>query len=503
MNHEIPIGRLSRVRREGLLKDLRDGPLAGYVAGEVSEIPEVWTFDSSVSGTKDSVLSAYRLQDVADYRGAIRGWFELVRPGGTLVIVVPHAFLYERGMTLPSRWDRRQRRLYTPASLLLEVEEALVPNSYRVRCLEDADTGFDYSLDPQTEPTASADLLLVLERIEAPSWSLGLAEDPEQVRGDAPDYEFERPRTRIQSDMRRLHGRILIMKLDHLGDFIMGISALERARAIFAESHITLLVGSWNVDMAASLGVADEVIAFDAFPRNSTEEAADVNAMLGMFRAAVKATYDLAVDLRTDTDTRILLREVSAPIKAGIGTRSQFPFIDIFLPLDFNRNEPETAREERLNHHAFASQGAVKRGEHRMFSDKDAVQRDCAIVWGPYHRLRPGQYVFEPWLELGTNSHGGLLRLDIGLDQHRVADLFVSSQAPFRLSFQVERPGTEYEFRIWAVDDAPSIDFSFFGGRLLRQGAESVLHQSEYLRLLIELVAMRVARNGMLGDVIA
>ena len=47
-----------------------------------------------------------------------------------------------------------------------------------------------------------------------------------------------------------------------------------------------------------------------------------------------------------------------------------------------------------------------------------------------------------------------------------------------RLHFTVETPDTPFEFRIWTRPDLPSIDLSFFGGRLIREGAASVLHQS-------------------------
>ena len=41
---------------------------------------------------------------------------------------------------------------------------------------------------------------------------------------------------------------------------------------------------------------------------------------------------------------------------------------------------------------------------------------------------------------------------------------------------------------------APVIDFRFRGGNLAKRGAAATLHQSEYLLLLVELVAMRL--NG-------
>jgi hypothetical protein len=452
--------------------------------------------EGPAADSHDLVFAGYRLQEIADYRAAIQGWFKALRVGGRLVIVVPHAFLYERLLALPGQWNPAQRRLYTPASLLSEVEEALAPNSYRVRWLTDDDDGYDYGLGREVPPVGAADVLLILERIALPTW--GLTETPE-VKAFDPDYEFEPNRTRVEFVATAPRSKILILKLDHLGDFIMGIPALEKARATFADSEITLVVGAWNLDFARQMNMADTVIAFDVFPSNSSEEEVDVRGKRALFETLITEEYDLAIDLRTDTDTRFLLNSVRARVRAGVGLRARFPFLDIALPLDFNRNEPESAREFSFNHHAFASQGQVFRNDFRISLGKEKADTGVAIVWGPYLALRPGNYIYEPFLELDPLSEG-LLSIDVALDTKWVAQKTLPAPEGMRLSFKVEKPGAEFEARIWALENAPQIDFNFYGGRLMRQGASSVLHQSEYLSLLIELIAMRMDRFGMLVE---
>ena len=352
-------------------------------------------------------------------------------------------------------------------------------------------------------PTAGrSEILLVLERIAAPAWGLATAPPPVLAKPSpaTPDYGFEPSRTRVEAAVRPPGQRVLILKLDHLGDFIMGMATLQRARTVFAEAEITLVVGSWNLDMARALGIADRIIPFDVFPRNSSEEEVDVVGKTALFQATVTGEYDIAIDLRTDWDTRFLLGKVKAGCRAGIGTRAQFPFLDIFLPIDFTRNEPETAREYRIGHESFASQGPTVRKAHRVLSRAETVERHCAILWGPYWRLRPGRYIFEPHIEF-EDAERGLLLLDVALDAQRVAERYVEGHGDLRLSFTVDVPNPEFEFRIWTVADAPAIGFSFFGGRLIREGAGSVLHQSEYGALLLELVMLRIGRTGMLQDI--
>ena len=428
----------------------------------------------------------------------IQTWFRLLNVGGHLIIVTPHAFLYERQLSLPSRWDPDQRRLYTPGSLMQEVEEALAPNSYRVRHLGDGDQGYDYSADPDERPLGESEVVLVLEKITSPSWHPLLAVQPPapRPRKAEPEYAFEPSLIRVEVENRPKVRRVLLLKLDHLGDFIMGLGALERARRVFHDAEITLVVGSWNMEIARDLALADKIVAFDIFPRNSSEEEVDVAGKAGLFQQVITGEYDLAVDLRAEHDTRFLLRLIRARLRAGVGARSQFPFLDIFLPVDVTRGEPEAAKEVLFAPHDFPCQGSAERSPHRIVSRPERVERDCAIIWGPYRKLRAGRYLFEPHFDLGRGE--GVVMMDVALDNVRVTQGYIRDSSPVRLTFTVEEARTEFEFRIWALDKEPTMEISFYGGRLIREGAASVLHESEYASLLMELIVMRLSRTGVL-----
>src|SRR5258707_2331380 len=59
--------------------------------------------------------------------------------------------------------------------------------------------------------------------------------------------------------------RILILKLDHRGDFLIGLPALQRLRAIFPDDHLTLVCASWNRMTARDLGAAYQDLGYDYF----------------------------------------------------------------------------------------------------------------------------------------------------------------------------------------------------------------------------------------------
>lgn len=491
----------SPVRTPAGLPPILPAPFRPFVGeDDVFAISRATPGDSGRPAASENVVHAADiLQDAPDYRGLIRHWFGLLRIGGRLLVQVPHAFLCERELALPSQIHPGRRRLYTPATLLAEIEEALEPNSYRVRLLCDHDDGYDYASEADDAArTGAHSILAVVERIASPAWSVATGEVPP---GPPPGFRFEPPRTRreIVALARRRH--IVILKLDHLGDLIMGLPALEKARADFADAEITLVVGTWNEAMARDLDLFDHVIGFDAFPRNSSEEKVDLGARVPAFEALMTGRYDLAIDLRCDGDTRFLLRHLTADVRAGLGTRVEFPFLDIFLPIDRSRHGFEAASEQAIGHDAFAAVPPCRRTGYRIAHEPDARRGrgGAHLVYGPYIQLPPGEYLYVPKLEIDDEGQS-LLHLDVACDQVMSTHALASAGRVPQLRFTVEEPGTSVEFRIAPVEGAPIPPFSFYGGRLLKRGASSVLHQSEYLSLLIDLVKMRTDRFGLLRE---
>jgi uncharacterized protein YcsI (UPF0317 family) len=53
-----------------------------------------------------------------------------------------------------------------------EFEQALVPNSYRVRHLVENDEGYDYGIPPEQHPAGCYEIELVIEKIRPPDWSV-------------------------------------------------------------------------------------------------------------------------------------------------------------------------------------------------------------------------------------------------------------------------------------------------------------------------------------------
>jgi len=127
--------------------------------------------------------------------------------------------------------------------------------------------------------------------------------------------------------------RILVVKLDHIGDFVTGLPAIRRLKALFPHASITVLAGRHARGFVSMEQAIAEFIEFDFFHARSQlgekartrEEFLELRAQLAPYR------FDLAVDLRKHLSTRDVLQYTGARFLAGYDYMGQFPFLDIAL----------------------------------------------------------------------------------------------------------------------------------------------------------------------------
>ncbi|CAB4242794.1 protein of unknown function [Methylacidimicrobium sp. AP8] len=128
--------------------------------------------------------------------------------------------------------------------------------------------------------------------------------------------------------------RILVLQLDHIGDFIYRLPAHDLLRRSWPEAEITLLCGPWNVPLAERTGCFQQIIPFEFFPERSGEWRGVSNLEAERVAAIARSLgrFDLAVDLRTDPDTRFLLCHFQAELRAGFAAPEVDVVLDVALP---------------------------------------------------------------------------------------------------------------------------------------------------------------------------
>ena len=67
--------------------------------------------------------------------------------------------------------------------------------------------------------------------------------------------------------------RILLLKLDHRGDFIMATEAFKTFRDIFEQAEITIVCGPWNAEEAETSGYLDRIVPFAFFSEDDSAQA--------------------------------------------------------------------------------------------------------------------------------------------------------------------------------------------------------------------------------------
>ena len=133
--------------------------------------------------------------------------------------------------------------------------------------------------------------------------------------------------------------RILVVKLDHIGDFVTALPPIRRLKKLFPHARITVLAGPASRAFIALEPCIDEFIPFAFFHARSQlgerdltqEDYAELAEQLRPYR------FDLAVDLRKHLSTRDVLKYTGARFLAGFDYLGQCPYLDIALDWDGDR----------------------------------------------------------------------------------------------------------------------------------------------------------------------
>lgn len=155
---------------------------------------------------------------------------------------------------------------------------------------------------------------------------------------DSDIYEYEaeptclvfagRPRYRHQ-DIKR----ILIIKVDHIGDFITAFPAFRKLKQKFPNASLHVLAAPSAKHLIALEPSIDAMIPFEFFHARSSLGQNEIGSkkLEALRRELLVYEFDIAIDLRKHTETRTLLRNSGAKLTAGFDYQNQFPWLDIAI----------------------------------------------------------------------------------------------------------------------------------------------------------------------------
>jgi ADP-heptose:LPS heptosyltransferase len=249
---------------------------------------------------------------------------------------------------------------------------------------------------------------------------------PKLVASPVPKELFDGPQLRfsVPGEWIDRHGRsvpkplirrIAVLRVDYIGDMLIAAPAFALLRRFFPAAEIDLICGPWNVPLARKLAVFDNVYGIRLFSE-SVDAQSDAEVASGVRRAGVTeieklhlGPYDLAIDLRHDADSRVILPALDAQLYAGFGTSREFPFLDIALPLEDASLVSDRPFEIVLSGQNFRRASARNyraevNGTGEIVSAKDEIEIELSVT-GARSPVEAG-LVSEDTRELGVGLRG-------------------------------------------------------------------------------------------------
>lgn len=133
-------------------------------------------------------------------------------------------------------------------------------------------------------------------------------------------------------DSRAVH-KILVVKLDHIGDVILSLPVVRMLREKFPKSHITMLIGSWSAPIVQKVSEIDDFITFDFFHERSEKGKRKLNDEERRYLQSIlqKSEFDLAIDMRRQPETREILRLANPKYSVGFCSGNDDGWLSICL----------------------------------------------------------------------------------------------------------------------------------------------------------------------------
>ena len=145
--------------------------------------------------------------------------------------------------------------------------------------------------------------------------------------------------------------RILVLRLERIGDLLMTLPALADLQTFSPGAEIDLVVGSWNADMARAIVPVSHVIPLDAAWLSREGGGLGVPSLVAAARRWRAAQYDLAMNFEPDIRGNLIIAASGAAWTAGYRSGGGGALLD--LALDFDPRQHTTDNARRLVAAAF------------------------------------------------------------------------------------------------------------------------------------------------------
>jgi ADP-heptose:LPS heptosyltransferase len=139
-------------------------------------------------------------------------------------------------------------------------------------------------------------------------------------------------------------GRVLLLRLERIGDLLMVLDAIADARAAWPDAEIDLAVGSWNLPIARLIPGIRTVQTVDV-PWLARDGGGDGwSTLVGRARSWRSCNYDLVINLEPDIRSNFLASLTGAPARHGYWTGGGGAFLTDAIEYQPTRHVSANAR---------------------------------------------------------------------------------------------------------------------------------------------------------------
>jgi len=149
-----------------------------------------------------------------------------------------------------------------------------------------------------------------------------------------------RPRRPAPAEPRR----VLLLRLERIGDFLMTLGAIAAARRRAPSAEIDLVVGSWNEALARLAPGVDRCETLDAPWLARGQAGATLGALVGRARGWRRHGYDLAINFEPDIRSNALMALSGAPRRVGFRSGGGGPLLTDACDYDPTSHSAANAR---------------------------------------------------------------------------------------------------------------------------------------------------------------
>lgn len=129
--------------------------------------------------------------------------------------------------------------------------------------------------------------------------------------------------------------RILLLRLDGLGDFLLSLRAFRHFRRCFPEASLEILVGPGNLELARLTCLFDAVHCYPFFEQEQAGKRLNDEQLRGAVAELKLGAFDIVVDMRHYGSTRRLTASIDGRLRAGFRAPRKDEAFELLLP-DFD-----------------------------------------------------------------------------------------------------------------------------------------------------------------------